>query len=493
MWQPSSGANDIPLGTKRLVSDAPMNDESHNKRARPSDDAPSAPLSAEERAERRRKRKSRWGSTEDKVTALPTTLPKLDNEKKTEYILKIRLEEINRRLRSGDVVPDERQRSPSPEPVYDSHGKRVNTREVRYRKKLEDERHKLVTQALKDIPGFVPPADYRRPDKLQEKVYIPDKEFPEINFMGLLIGPRGKTLKSLESETGVKISIRGRGSVKEGKSRAEGGSSEDDLHCLVMADEEYKIKAAIKRINKIIETAASTPEGQNDLKRNQLRELAALNGTLRDDEAQTCLQCGEVGHRRFECPQRPSFSSSLTCHKCGGLGHIARDCHEQQQPYNNRTTQLDAEYMNLMAELGEHPEGAPPAGAPPNSYGGDHPPPRSSYHEAPPPPPPVDNLPDDAPYWMRDPDLANAPWHNQHAYPPASRAHQHSHRDNHSHGHGHGHSHHRHQQSHHQQYSDYDANAYYYGGGYDYNSGYYQQYPQGDAQGWDAPPPPPPE
>lgn len=26
------------------------------------------------------------------------------------------------------------------------------------------------------------------------------------------------------------------------------------------------------------------PEGQNDLKRMQLRELAALNGTLREDE-----------------------------------------------------------------------------------------------------------------------------------------------------------------------------------------------------------------
>lgn len=37
--------------------------------------------------------------------------------------------------------------------------------------------------------------------------------------------------------------------------------------------------------------AASIPEGQNALKRNQLRELASLNGTLRDDENQACQNC----------------------------------------------------------------------------------------------------------------------------------------------------------------------------------------------------------
>lgn len=37
--------------------------------------------------------------------------------------------------------------------------------------------------------------------------------------------------------------------------------------------------------------AASIPEAQNELKRNQLRELAALNGTLRDDENQACQNC----------------------------------------------------------------------------------------------------------------------------------------------------------------------------------------------------------
>ena len=38
-----------------------------------------------------------------------------------------------------------------------------------------------------------------------------------------------------------------------------------------------------------------TDEARNEHKRVQLRELAALNGTLKDD--QPCYLCGESGHR----------------------------------------------------------------------------------------------------------------------------------------------------------------------------------------------------
>ena len=73
-------------------------------------------------------------------------------------------------------------RSPSPPPQYDNFGRRVNTREFRYKKKLEDERHKLIEKAMKVIPNYHPPQDYRRPTKTQEKVYVPVNDYPEINF-----------------------------------------------------------------------------------------------------------------------------------------------------------------------------------------------------------------------------------------------------------------------------------------------------------------------
>ena len=91
-----------------------------------------------------------------------------------------------------------------------------------------------------------------------------------------------------------------------------------------MAENELNLRAGVKMIDKIIETATSIPEGQNELKINQLRELAALNGTLRDDEAQICSNCGSIGHRRWECPEASNFTASLVCRICNGIGHIAR-------------------------------------------------------------------------------------------------------------------------------------------------------------------------
>ena len=42
---------------------------------------------------------------------------------------------------------------------------------------------------------------YRPPMiRINDKVMIPQDDHPEINFVGLLIGPRGNTLKNLEKE-----------------------------------------------------------------------------------------------------------------------------------------------------------------------------------------------------------------------------------------------------------------------------------------------------
>ncbi|KAI9270919.1 hypothetical protein EDC94DRAFT_555147 [Helicostylum pulchrum] len=378
----------------------------------------SSPNDQDDGAERKRKRKSRWGDEQKVIMpGLPTSVSKLSKEQSEKYLLQIRLEELSRKLRIGDFTPTERTRSPSPEPVYNADGKRINTREARIKKKLEDERHRLMELAIKTIPNFRPPTDYKRPTKTQEKVYIPDKEFPEINFIGQLIGPRGNTLKNMESESGAKISIRGRGSVKEGKSRTDAASNsgqEEDLHCLVTADTEDKVRKAVKLIEKVIETSASVPEGQNELKRNQLRELAALNGTLRDDENQTCLNCGASGHRRYECPERQNITTSLTCHICGGGGHIARDCTQRNNPElvnqaRERDSQLDSEYMNLMAELGE----SVPEGGKPSAYGA--PPGAAPWQQRPAAPPTVTGA---APPWQqpRAPGNAPPPWSTPSTY-----------------------------------------------------------------------------
>jgi splicing factor 1 len=348
-----TGSNDVPLGKDRTFGKGLSGMETENPIMN-NDGESTLPEG----------RRTRWGDVNVKVNipGLPTNLPsRLTKDEIDSYIINLRIEEISQKLRSGNVVPPERNRSPSPEPIYGADGKRINTREYRYRKKLEDERHKLIEEGQKRFKDFKPPADYKKSNKHVEKVWIPSLEFTEINFIGQLLGPRGNTLKKMETESGAKISIRGKGSIKEGKARQDGvlaPGEEEDLHCLVTADSEEKIAKAVKLINKIIETAASVPEEHNELKRQQLRALAALNGTLREDDAQICSNCGATGHRKSECPDQKNFTINLICRICGGAGHTASDCMQRNNQdmiaaAQQREQQFNNEYMNLMVELGE--------------------------------------------------------------------------------------------------------------------------------------------
>ncbi|XP_066992891.1 splicing factor 1 [Anabrus simplex] len=325
-----------------------------------------------EKEERRQKRKkSRWGGDEKEKTfipGMPTVLPtNLSKEQEEAYLVQLQIEEISRKLRTGElgipVNPEER--SPSPEPIYSSDGKRLNTREYRTRKRLEEERHHLIQQMLSLNPDFKPPADYKPPIiRVSDKVMIPQDDHPDINFVGLLIGPRGNTLKSMERDTGAKIIIRGKGSVKEGKVGRKDGQplpgEDEPLHAYVTANNPEAVKKAVDKIKEIIRQGVEVPEGQNDLRRMQLRELALLNGTLRENEGPRCSNCGASDHKSWMCPDKPNVTNNIVCSSCGGAGHIARDCRQKRTGTAGTTTagdknKIDEEYMSLMAELGEGP------------------------------------------------------------------------------------------------------------------------------------------
>lgn len=330
-------------------------------------------------------RKSRWGPKTERAefAGMSTELPPgLTESQLKSYVVYIRLEEINRKLNSGNVLPF-RERSISPV-------REGTDREVYHRKKLEDERSRLIESALQSNPEYSTDVDYNTwldrhlfgpgakdkrqgnggggggggssssvSYKYQEKVWIPQREYPDINFIGLLIGPRGNTLKKMESETGTKVSIRGKGSLKEGKNDpASLAAADEELHALVMGDTPDKVDKCVRIINKIIETAASTPEEANELKRIQLRELALLNGTLRDEDSIICSNCGQAGHRRFECTERKNVTNNLICRICGGAGHIATDCMHRDNPEmiqqsKARAQQMDSAYQEFLLDIGD--------------------------------------------------------------------------------------------------------------------------------------------
>lgn len=301
-----------------------------------------------------RKRKSRWADDEPKpVIQLPDFMKDFTGGIEFDpeiQALNSRLLEISRMLQSGLPLDDrpEGQRSPSPEPIYDNMGIRINTREYRARERLNKERQEIISQIIKRNPAFKPPADYR-PPKLQKKLYIPMKEYPGYNFIGLIIGPRGNTQKRMERETGAKIVIRGKGSVKEGRLQQKRDlkpdpSENEDLHVLVEAETQEALDAAAGMVEKLLQPV---DEVLNEHKRQQLRELAALNGTIRDEEY--CRLCGEPGHRQYACPSRTNtFKSDVLCKICGDGGHPTIDC-----PVKGTTgKKMDDEYQNFLAELG---------------------------------------------------------------------------------------------------------------------------------------------
>ena len=51
--------------------------------------------------------------------------------------------------------------------------------------------------------------------------------------------------------------------------------------CAVTAE---AVRKAVERVKQVIKEGIDVPEGENDLRKNQLRELALLNGTLREGE-----------------------------------------------------------------------------------------------------------------------------------------------------------------------------------------------------------------
>ncbi|KAG6433517.1 hypothetical protein SASPL_105131 [Salvia splendens] len=117
---------------------------------------------------------------------------------------------------------------------------------------------------------------------------IPVDRYPNFNFVGRLLGPRGNSLKRVEASTGCRVFIRGKGSIKDADKeeslRGKPGYEHlnEPLHILIEA-EAAEVPASIvdvrlKQAKDIIEELLKPVDESQDLyKRQQLRELAILN------------------------------------------------------------------------------------------------------------------------------------------------------------------------------------------------------------------------
>ncbi|WRX15115.1 STAR protein [Theobroma cacao] len=146
---------------------------------------------------------------------------------------------------------------------------------------------------------------------------VPVDKYPSYNFVGRILGPRGNSLKRVEAVTECRVYIRGKGSVKdsvkvliiiecvllslanwsvadcwaslrsEEKLKDKPGYEHlnEPLHVLVEAEfPEDMINSRLDYAVAILENLLKpVDESLDNYKKQQLRELALLNGTLREE------------------------------------------------------------------------------------------------------------------------------------------------------------------------------------------------------------------
>ncbi|XP_043934473.1 KH domain-containing, RNA-binding, signal transduction-associated protein 3 [Protopterus annectens] len=214
--------------------------------------------------------------------------------------------------------------------------------------------------------------------KLSQKVLIPVKQFPKFNFVGKLLGPRGNSLKRLQEDTLTKMSILGKGSMrdkaKEEELRKSGETKyyhlNEDLHVLIEVfappSEAYaRMGHALDEIKKFL-----IPDYNDEIRQAQLQELTYLNGGTEKTEVPAVRGKPPTRTRGVLAPVMPRGRGGVPPPPAG----IPRGA--------------------------PAPRGVPPGRAP-VGRGRGHPPPRARAALAgyrPPPPPPVQEAYDDYEY-----------------------------------------------------------------------------------------------
>ncbi|XP_030917906.1 KH domain-containing, RNA-binding, signal transduction-associated protein 1 [Geospiza fortis] len=167
--------------------------------------------------------------------------------------------------------------------------------------------------------------------KLKERVLIPVKQYPKFNFVGKILGPQGNTIKRLQEETGAKISVLGKGSMRDKAKEEElrkGGDPKYahlhmDLHVFIEVFgppcEAYALMAhAMEEVKKFL-----VPDMMDDICQEQFLELSYLNGVPEPNRGR-----GVPGRGRGAAPpppvprysQNPSPGNAAFAHSCAIRG-----------------------------------------------------------------------------------------------------------------------------------------------------------------------------
>lgn len=154
-----------------------------------------------------------------------------------------------------------------------SHGYRLIDQEIL---RVKDGENNGYNRSKSVIPG-------EEIVKLEERVFVPVRQFPKFNFVGKILGPRGNTLKRLQQQTQTRLSVLGRGSMKDKEKEEELRNSEeekhqhlkDELHVLINV-EAPKSEAHARLAGALSELKQLMRPENDEVRKEQMRELAAM-------------------------------------------------------------------------------------------------------------------------------------------------------------------------------------------------------------------------
>lgn len=216
----------------------------------------------------------------DGIPAVIPTPMTLCEETIASYVAVVRMAETQLKLMNPVVMEDDMEQSDIlEEPVLDTSGNQINTPEYLKTLRLLTLYHRIAELQMQYNPAFVPPEEYvGRPHLRYMKLYLKEYTNKKGSYIGLLIGPRGKSQRELEELTNSKISIRGQGSARPGRGRRDGRHNlgeHEPLHCKV---ETMMPEDISKAFTTVIEVLRPKKDNENDWKLGQMRELAKIQG-----------------------------------------------------------------------------------------------------------------------------------------------------------------------------------------------------------------------
>ncbi|XP_011299670.1 KH domain-containing, RNA-binding, signal transduction-associated protein 3 [Fopius arisanus] len=126
-----------------------------------------------------------------------------------------------------------------------------------------------------------------KPIKVAVRVQVPVRDHPKFNFVGKLLGPKGNSLKRLQEESGCKMAVLGRGSMKDRQKEEELRTSGDpkfshlteDLHVEISAyatpaEAHARIAYALVEVRRFL-----VPDYNDDIRQEQMWEMQMMNCT----------------------------------------------------------------------------------------------------------------------------------------------------------------------------------------------------------------------